>query len=185
MQVPARDVPLSGNRTTGHYRRTVSVAQRNIATGAIRTSKSAYAVSVQFDEAIDREPRAQPQLHLVDPSPATARRRVLGLASTGQLTSDQLSGLEIAVSEIVTNAHAHGQAPVLVRAWLTGEKSIVVIVDDGGDGPYPTHRDHLRKAPSPESHAGRGLWICAQVVADLSAWRRPDRGYAVRIAVAE
>ena len=117
-----------------------------------------------------------PAIVLHDPDSASARRAVAAVASRSLLGAEQLAGLELAVSEVVTNALTHGTAPCLVRAWLDSARRVVVAVHDGGRGPGDAFAGLL--GPSGPGPGGHGLWIAHQACADVTL-RREDDGFTV------
>jgi anti-sigma regulatory factor (Ser/Thr protein kinase) len=103
---------------------------------------------------------------------------VVELAGLGDLTPAVVSGLELAVSEIVTNAIVHGVAPVTLQAWLTSPSCVVVAVRDAGPGPSRPTNGSL--PPGDALDGGRGMWICRRSVARVDAWVDID-GYVVQL----
>lgn len=63
--------------------------------------------------------------------------------------------VELVVSELVTNAIRHGNAPVCLR--LIQERGLIIEVSDGGHT-----SPHLRRAAM-EDEGGRGLFLVAQL----------------------
>lgn len=122
-------------------------------------------------------PGGPPIVELVDPTPSQARRAVTGAVPPGWLSVPQTSGLELAVSEVVTNAIVHGRPPVVVQAWLSHPGEVVVTVRDAGPGPARPLGDSL---PGPDTDGGRGWWICRRSV-DRIDDRSDGDGYVVRL----
>lgn len=119
-----------------------------------------------------------PAAELVDPSPGAARRLVGELAAGLDLDVDDADGLVAATSEIVTNAHLHGRAPVLLCAWRDPHQ-LVVAVTDHGDGPSdPTVG--LAPAERGPGEGGFGLWIAHQVCHAVTL-HRADGAFTVRM----
>jgi anti-sigma regulatory factor (Ser/Thr protein kinase) len=80
-------------------------------------------------------------IELVDASAAEARR-VLVLVGRGHVADTILNELLIGVSEAVGNALTHGRAPVIVRIWVTPDR-LVISVHDQGRGPADPLAGHL------------------------------------------
>ncbi|WP_238014408.1 anti-sigma factor RsbA family regulatory protein [Dactylosporangium sp. AC04546] len=114
-----------------------------------------------------------PVAELVGPTPAEAREAV-----RARRLGD-LDDLALAVSEVVTNAHMYGRAPVRMRIWA-GAGRVVVTVADGGPGPaYPFAG--LLPAGGDDASAGFGLWIAHQTCDHVSLYRSAE-GFTVRLA---
>lgn len=117
-----------------------------------------------------------PGVELSDPTPAAARRAVTRLLHDSQIDLRAVEGLEIAVSEAVTNAVLHGRPPTVLRAWCPNPHSAVVTVTDSGPG---VTDPFIGLLPGPSGGTGgRGLWIAHQTCADVS-YRRDDAGFTV------
>lgn len=89
---------------------------------------------------------------------------------------DDPGDLELAVSEVVANAHRHGRPPVEVHVAVTGT-DVEVLVRDAGEGPRAlgpapvlAHGDAVR---------GRGRWL-AHRLATVQEVRTCD-GFEVRL----
>lgn len=116
-------------------------------------------------------------LELDRPTPATARRAAAGMAAAAGFDDVAIAGLELAVSEVVTNAHLHGTAPVSVRLAVV-DGAVVVSVRDRGRGPVRPPADEL---PPPDAvEGGRGLWLARRSVAHLTSSVDGD-GHEVRL----
>lgn len=121
--------------------------------------------------------RTTPLVELVDAAPHDARAAITPLAE-GLSASDR-DCLLTGVSEIVSNAIAHGEPPVTVRAWASAG-SVVVTVDDCGSGiddPFAGLVAPTRGMGT----GGLGLWITHQLCSDVAAMNTPS-GFRVRIA---
>jgi anti-sigma regulatory factor (Ser/Thr protein kinase) len=117
-----------------------------------------------------------PLADLLQPTPAAARQAVRD-ADRGQLPPDSVQDLIVAVSEMVTNAHKYGRAPVRMRLW-SGADRIVVSISDQGPGPKDPFAGLLPTARN--ATGGLGLWITYQSCDHVALQRRPDR-YTVRL----
>lgn len=115
-----------------------------------------------------------PQLHLADPQPSDGRRAVAALATTAGVASE---GLVAAVSEVLSNAHVHGQPPVALRGWSSRGR-VVLKVSDGGPGPADPIAGLI--VPDGEATGGRGLWIANQLC-DMFSITAEDDGCSVRM----
>ncbi|WP_238012342.1 anti-sigma factor RsbA family regulatory protein [Dactylosporangium sp. AC04546] len=123
--------------------------------------------------------RRHPDIAHENPSPAAARQAVRAVAGGQGFREEQLEGLVIAVSEVVTNALRHGRPPVGLRVWGGGGR-VVVQVTDRGDGPDNPYAGLL---PSTQQQiGGLGLWITYQSCDHVRASRTPE-GFAVTLTV--
>jgi anti-sigma regulatory factor (Ser/Thr protein kinase) len=116
-----------------------------------------------------------PTLELVDPLLADVRaalRRVLA----GRQQADRVDELILAVSEAAANGFLHGRPPVTIRAWVTSER-VVVHVRDEGNGPTDPLVGLLHDAERPEG--GRGLWLAHLLDLDVALITDGD-GFTVR-----
>lgn len=104
-------------------------------------------------------PSDAPDLVLHDPSPRDARV-ALERCFAQHLTVDQLTDLQLAASEVITNAMVHGEPPVVVRAWRQ-QASSVIEVCDAGNQPVDSYADLRPRAGGP--HGGFGLWTVGQL----------------------
>lgn len=96
---------------------------------------------------LDRDPQA----------PSLARAAVSGFCERGELDSDQASTMALLVSELVSNAVMHSQAPpasgiLLCVRWLDDD-AVRVEVTDRGSGFEAAPRDPAR------SNGGYGLFL--------------------------
>ena len=119
-------------------------------------------------------------LELVNPTPGAARRAVMSIATQSDIGPERLAGLELSVSEIVTNAIVHGRSPVVVRAWSPSATCVVVTVRDAGPG--PSRPVAIELPPVDAVGGGRGMWICSQSVDHLDMRVDAD-GFVVRLCV--
>lgn len=119
-----------------------------------------------------------PALDLDHPQPVVARRATRDLLAGTALDHEAREGLVGAVSEVVTNADLHGQAPVRVRGWMT-EHEVVITVTDSGDGPTDPEIG-LRPALRDPGMGGFGLWLAHQMCSEV-AMGRHEGGFTVRL----
>ena len=106
--------------------------------------------------------------------PRTARHAVRG-AVAGELAQT----LELAVSELVTNAVLHGGGCADVVVWADATRAVVEVADCGA-GFADTYAD-LRPPALPTR--GAGLWS-SHLLADELCWRHePGVGTTVRVAI--
>ena len=78
---------------------------------------------------------------------------------------EQVGDAELVVSELASNALAHGRPPVALRVWV-GPNVVDIDVSDRGDGPD----DRLAGLRLPTAEpGGLGLWICGRVADRLLA----------------
>jgi anti-sigma regulatory factor (Ser/Thr protein kinase) len=124
----------------------------------------------------DVEQRA-PDVVLDDPTPAEARRAAVSVAGAAQLPEAEREDLELALSELVTNARMYGMPPRAVLLWV-GRGRVVARVDDGGRGPgHP-----LAGLVPVGGPGGLGLWIVHQACRDVRM-RRHERGFSVVVEI--
>jgi anti-sigma regulatory factor (Ser/Thr protein kinase) len=119
-----------------------------------------------------------PDVVLLDPAPVDARRATLAVATEVGLTKSDLDTLLLVVTELVTNAIRHGDAPVVLELW-TEPGRVVVAVTDRGSGPADPCAGLVR---TEQPEGGLGLWLAHQVCADV-ALHRHDHGFTARAAV--
>lgn len=130
----------------------------------------------QWDAGSD-DTDAAPSVDLVDPTPVSARRAVLAAVPSGVLDDRRRAGLELAISEVVTNAVVHGVPPVRVQAWVRADGCVVVTIRDAGPGP---RRPRAPSLPAADAEGGRGMWICRRSVSHVDE-RIDGDGYVVRL----
>jgi anti-sigma regulatory factor (Ser/Thr protein kinase) len=88
-----------------------------------------------------------------EPSAPRDAREAARSAFAGKLSADQLSQLELVLTELVTNAVTHGEGEVIVRLLLEEERLRGEVVDQGGGF------EHEMRARAPEDVGGRGLLL--------------------------
>ena len=118
-----------------------------------------------------------PVIELADRSPAEARQALTQIGH-GRVPDATLDDLLIGVSEAVSNALLHGRPPATVRVWVTPDR-IVINVHDQGHGPADPLAG-LVPGPSSTAHAGLGLWLMHQLDIDV-ALKHADDGFTVRL----
>ena len=107
------------------------------------------------------------------------RSRLLGHLGTNGANQVVVEDFLFAVNEVVTNAVRHGQPPVVVQLWVTSQRFLCAVTDQG-----PGFSDPLTGyvAPDDEFPQGRvGLWLVRQLCDDLSTVRNA-RGFTVRLS---
>ena len=124
--------------------------------------------------AVDPLESGEPAVTLTDPTPSDGRRAVARVAAGAGVDPEGIVG---AVSEVLANAHVHGQPPVMFRAWSTDGR-VVATVTDAGPGPSDPFSGLL--APDLEATRGRGLWIAHHLCDLVSISSGPD-GCLVRL----
>ena len=90
-----------------------------------------------------------------------------------------LDDLELAVTEVVTNAQLHGSPPVLVHVYDEDETWVWHVQDRGG---LPVHPLAGLLPPDEPAEHGYGLWLARQLVAAVDVGR-DDTGTHVRLHV--
>ncbi|MEV0459241.1 anti-sigma factor RsbA family regulatory protein [Catellatospora methionotrophica] len=120
--------------------------------------------------------QARPALvDVIDPSPGRSRQAVAALQALAGLADDDLNGLLISTSEVVTNALVYGRGPLRLQAWADRGR-IIVTVTDRGPGPADLTVG-LTPGAGP---GGYGLWLAHQTCSYVSMWRGPE-GFTVRL----
>jgi serine/threonine-protein kinase RsbW len=113
---------------------------------------------------------------------AIIRRGVRNLAESVGFTGEEVTDMEVAVSEAVTNSVTHGSpdtevAVIVVRCHATGECLVVEVEDESPAESIPTPSI---MADFYDEH-GRGLTIMRTLVDELEG-SRTDHGMLVRMA---
>ncbi len=136
---------------------------------------------------LDRTPMAPdpvqltpPPVELTDPSPHAARVAVARLSATvpgGALDEDKVADLQLAVTEVVTNALGHGRRPVVMRCWAAADRMVVTVADQG-TGPTDPYAGLRAAAHAPIG--GVGLWMTYQLC-DHVAFDHGADGFTVRL----
>lgn len=120
--------------------------------------------------------RTTPGLELVNPEPHDARTAIGPLAS--ELSANDRGALLAGVSEIVSNATAHGEPPVTLRAWAR-PGYVIVTVDDSGPGIHDPFAGLISMGREMGA-GGLGLWITHQLCSDVTLVNTVD-GFQVRL----
>jgi len=120
----------------------------------------------------------RPWAVLEEPTPAEARRVTRDLLAAAGIDGEDADGLVAAVSELVTNARAHGLPPVDVRGWVADD-AVVVTVTDSGPGPS-TNTSHVAPEVRAPGEGGFGLLIAYQLSAELVSGRS-EHGFTARV----
>ena len=108
---------------------------------------------------------------------ALARRSVRARGAEIGLARDVVADLELALTEVLTNALLHGSPPTLVHLYDEGGMW-VCHVQDGGGAPFDLLSGVVPPA-EPADH-GYGLWLARQLVAAVDVGR-DDSGTHVRL----
>lgn len=122
-----------------------------------------------------------PFAELVDPLPAAARQAAADAGRDSGCTATEVRDFVTAVSEVVTNALAHGRPPVLVRLWSAADR-LVATVADQGSGPRDPLAGLVRDGAG--TRAGVGLWLAHQSCDHVVLGNDPD-AFTVRLVVGE
>ncbi len=113
------------------------------------------------------------------PPAALAREAAVSCARELGVAPADVEALELAVGEMVANAHRHGHAPVTVTIE-GGAEAVWVQVDD--DGPGPAVAVEAAAEPSVTGTSGRGRWLLRHLEVEVEeAWTAA--GYSVRVGV--
>lgn len=121
--------------------------------------------------------RGDPDLRLLDPDPAHARRAVTALAAGNGWADDIVRALGFAVSESVANTVRHGRSPVEVTVWV-GDRTTVTVTDRG---PGPADPLVGLVPPAGPVVSGAGAWLVHQLV-DVRHFHGRDE-YTVELTV--
>lgn len=121
--------------------------------------------------------RQRPDLELADPTPAGARLAVTRLAAGTSIDGQTVDALVFATNEVLTNALAHGRAPVELRVWAHPDR-VTVAVRDRGHGPADPYVGLLRRPRDTPRTGGDGLWLAYQMCDQLTPVTATD-GYTV------
>ena len=124
-------------------------------------------------------PTRVPDVLLNDPTPR-AVRSALAERFSPALLGTGLTDLQLAASELITNAVVHGTPPVEFRAWW-GEAGCVLQVRDSGTARIDPYAD-LRACVG-GAHGGFGLWTVGQL-ADSVEIDHDEHGNTVMAFVA-
>ena len=97
------------------------------------------------------------------------------LAKHAAAERSDLGAAEVAFAELVANVHRHATGPAHVHLdW--GDEAPLLTVSDLGPGFTPEI-----KLPDPLSESGRGLYIVAQLIGEVTVRRGRDRGAEVSV----
>jgi anti-sigma regulatory factor (Ser/Thr protein kinase) len=121
---------------------------------------------------------AVPDVDVVSPTVAEARNMAARVAAT-VLDPTAADEMALAVSEITSNAHLHGRAPVRLRMW-TGPDRVLAWVHDRGHGLADATAGFAPVVP--DAQGGRGLWIASQLCNHLTFESGTD-GFTVRLVM--
>ena len=97
------------------------------------------------------------------------------LAANGVAERSDLAAAEVGFAELVANVHRHATGPAHVHLdW--GDEAALLTVSDFGPGFTPEI-----KLPDPMSESGRGLYIVAQLMGEVTVKRGRDCGAEVSV----
>lgn len=151
--------------------------------GAVRSGKFEPASTFLRNREPPRPDPIQsttPHTELLNPTAARARHAVMEAGAGSKPAADSIADLILGVSEVVTNAHLHGAAPVTLRIWSSHDR-IVATVHDCGEGPADPLAGLLPGQPVGEG-GGLGLWVTHQICSEVIHDRSPN-GFTVRLVV--
>ena len=96
-------------------------------------------------------------------------RHLLATSFTGAMAPERLADLQLAASELITNATMHGAGPTRAAAWCTPE-GVVLEVSDRGSGNLDPYADFRRLDRG--AVGGYGLWMVGQLADEVTIDRR-------------
>jgi anti-sigma regulatory factor (Ser/Thr protein kinase) len=144
----------------------IAEAKRNhpfVAQGEHRELSADYlgaeAISQPFAAELPEPPAQAAELRFEHGGLRGVRHFVAEHALALGLGRTKTHDLVIAVNEIATNSLEHGGGSGALRLWRDGRRVVSEIRDSG------RLEDPLvdRRLPSPDNHAGRGLWLANQL----------------------
>jgi anti-sigma regulatory factor (Ser/Thr protein kinase) len=142
---PAVPTPGSGPQTAAF---TVAAARDRIdadraRTRALPSSAARNAVAVHGRPVTKHEPTPRHTIGRFgrDPAEIARARTLVGSSLRSWGLEDEASALELAVSELVTNAFVHGHGDILVHLRADGGVVRLDVSDKGGDAPVPAVRE--------------------------------------------
>lgn len=125
-----------------------------------------------------------PDIELINPAPAAARRALAQLAARAQLDQAAVDDFVLGVNEVVTNAHLHGRLPAVLRLWAADDR-LHATVNDAGPGPtdpFAGLRPSPRPADGQDSRGlGLGLWMTHQLCGHVTHSTDPHDGFTIRL----
>lgn len=130
---------------------------------------TAAPVGPNADAQTQLTPMRAPDLLLHDPTPRRARA-TLQQHFADQLAPGQLEDLQLAASELITNAIVHGAPPVIVQAWRQ-RTGCVLQVSDAGSKTIDQYADFRPLAAG--RHGGYGLWTIGQIAHSVDIAQAP------------
>jgi anti-sigma regulatory factor (Ser/Thr protein kinase) len=90
----------------------------------------------------------------------SVRGRLRAWSDAYGFSRDDAEDIALAVAEVAANGLRHGLPPVRVRGWQQQPRTLVIHIDDQGDGPIPVTAGYRRP---PDAPGGRGLWLARQL----------------------
>jgi anti-sigma regulatory factor (Ser/Thr protein kinase) len=158
----------------------------NLLTPAGPTGNSDYRDPATVLRALPADPpdpveATPPQftVELTTPAELAGLRRGLRAALTDAgIATRAIDELVVAVHEVAANGLIHGDPPVAVRAWISGDRARCTVTDRGHGHDLPL-AGYL--PPTAASARGRaGLWVARHTVDRLSNARTPG-GFTVSL----
>jgi anti-sigma regulatory factor (Ser/Thr protein kinase) len=146
-----------------------------------REASIAYLQPTEFFKALDAEHELAPaprDAHVLRfETPAEARRLVVAEASAAGLHPDRIRHLEIATSEVATNAIRHARQGAEMRVWTEPGEIVCQVSDTGGGMKDPTAGYGEPKEPDV---GGWGL-LLVRKLCDSVEMRTTSRGTVIRL----
>jgi len=169
-------VLTTGELTHPHVRR-----------GSSRTENPLYVEPAVFldlmaDHESERPDLTEPALAITDVHDLyQLRHEIRSLLVSGGTDPAAAENFLLATNEVATNALRHGRGPVLVRLWVTAERFVCTVTDqgEGFDDPFAGYFS-LTSDDVPEGQFG--LWLARQLCDDFTASHTPE-GFTVRLAL--
>lgn len=145
-----------------------------------------YEDEVSFLQRLPRRPgladERPPDRTFTDPLPHEARAQLEDLVDGLGLDPVVVDDVHVAISELVSNAHHHGDDPVTVRVWAEADR-LEITVTDPGAGPGDPCAGWIPPSDAAATGGGRGLWLTRQLVPTLDLWSDPGEGFTARLSI--
>jgi anti-sigma regulatory factor (Ser/Thr protein kinase) len=185
-QYPLSAICAYDTRLVPHNRLTFARSTHpQLITGSVRTSNGEYVNPADFLRRTTRtEPdeleSTPPDLDVAPTKPEHLRDQLEPTLQKQARATEAAADFMIATNEVVTNALRHGRAPVHVRVWLTSERFLCTVTDQGKgfDDPFAGYTWPGRRGHAPTG--GMGLWLARRLCDRVDAVPG-SQGFTVRL----